>query len=252
MADRCGYESLPSRDLQVQADSAAPLKVFLVDGQEIVRTGVRAVLAQAKHVEIVGETGTTAAAIEDARRLKPDVMLLELQMPDGSGIDVCRHIRETSPGTQVLVLTHLADDESVVAVLRAGATGVLLKTVSGPDLIRAIDTVAKRQLIIDGAIAQRIMAHLCSLSVTACEKTQTELSAQEKRVMDLVVQGKTNKEIGVALGLSDKTVKNYLRHVYDKLQVTRRAEATSSFLQQARTACGVSAADPGCPLLPLP
>lgn len=139
-----------------------------------------------------------------------------------------------------------------MTALRAGATGFLLKTIIGPDLARSIETVADGQTILDGAVAQRIMTHLCSLSVSTCGKIQPELSAQEKRVMDLVAQGKTNKEVAAALGLSDKTVKNYLSHVYEKLQVTRRAQATSSFVQQTRETCGLSIADLGCPALPPP
>lgn len=241
-----------ARSASIKVRDTSMIRLLIVDAHEIARTGTRAVLNQTGRIRVVGEAATMAAAIEAGRRLTPDVALMELRLPDGSGIDACRHIREASPNTRLLVLTHGADDGSIVSALRAGATGFLLKTISGPDLARAIETVADGQVILDGAVAQRIMTHLCSLSVSTSGKIQPELSAQEKRVMDLVAQGKTNKEVAAALSLSDKTVKNYLSHVYEKLQVTRRAQATSSFLQQTRETCGLSIADLGCPALPPP
>ncbi|MDO9119632.1 MAG: response regulator transcription factor [Nitrospira sp.] len=239
-----------ARSVAIEARNISMIRLLIVDSHEIARTGTRAVLNQTERIRVVGEAATIAAAVEAGRRLTPEVALVELRLPDGSGIDACRRIREASPGTRLLVLTHGADDESIVSALRAGATGFLLKTISGSDLARAIETVADGQAILDGAVAQRVMTHLCSLSVSNCGKIQPELSAQEKRVMDLVAQGKTNKEVAAALGLSDKTVKNYLSNVYEKLQVNRRAQATSSFIQQTRETCGLSIADFGCPALP--
>ena len=241
-----------AHSVSIEARNTSMIRLLIVDGHEIARTGTRAVLNQTGRIRVIGEAASIAAAIEAGRRLTPDVALVELRLPDGSGIDACRRIREASPGTRLLVLTHGADDESIVSALRAGATGFLLKTISGPDLARAIETVANGQAILDGAVAQRVMTHLCSLSVSTCGKIQPELSAQEKRVMDLVAQGKTNKEVAAALGLSDKTVNNYLSNVYEKLQVTRRAQATSSFIQQTRETCGFGIADLGCPALPPP
>ena len=241
-----------ARSVLDQAERASGIRLLIVDAHEIARTGIRAVLNQTERIMVVGEATSVAEAIEAGHRLTPDVALVELRLPDGSGIDACRRIREASPNTRLLVLTHGADDESIVSALRAGATGFLLKTISGPDLARAVETVADGQTILDGAVAQRIMTHLCSLSVSTCGKIQPELSAQEKRVMDLVAQGKTNKEVAAALDLSDKTVKNYLSNVYEKLQVTRRAQATSSFVQQTRETCGLTIADLGCPALPPP
>lgn len=227
----------------------APIKVLIVDDHEVVRHGLRALLEQTAHIRTVGETTTVGAALEAVRRLAPDVVLMERRLPDGSGIDACRSLRAASPGTQVLILTDSADDESIVSALRAGAAGFLLKSVAGQDLARAIEAIAKGQSIFDRTVVQRLMAHLCSLSVSTCGKMQAGLSVQERRVMELVVQGKTNKEIAGALDLSEKTVKNYLSHVYDKLHVSRRAQATVSFLQQTRAAGGPSIADLGCPLL---
>lgn len=241
-----------ARSVSIEIRDTPMIRLLIVDSHEIARTGTRAVLNQTGRIRVVGEAATMAAAIEAGRRLTPDVALVELRLPDESGIDACRRMRDASPDTRLLVLTHSADDRSIVSALRAGATGFLLKTISGPDLARAIETVANGQAILDGAVAQRVMAHLCSLSVSTCGEILPELSAQEKRVMDLVAQGKTNKEVAAALGLSDKTVKNYLSHVYEKLQVTRRAQATSSFIQQTRETCGLSIADLGCPALPPP
>jgi DNA-binding NarL/FixJ family response regulator len=241
-----------ARSASIEARNTSMIRLLIVDSHEIARTGTRAVLHQTERLMVVGEAASIAEAIEAGHRLTPDVALVELHLQDGSGIDACRRIREASPGTRLLVLTHVTDDESIVSALRAGATGFLLKTISGPDLARAIETVANGQAILDGAVAQRVMTHLCSLSVSTCGKVQPDLSAQEKRVMDLVAQGKTNKEVAAALGLSDKTVKNYLSNIYEKLQVTRRAQATSSFVQQTRETCGLGIADLGCPALPPP
>lgn len=241
-----------TRSIPVQTQDASVVRVLIVDGHEIARTGTRAVLDQTEHLRVIGEAGTMADAVDQSRRLNPDVVLMELRLPDGSGVDACRHLRTSSPQTHVLVLTSSADDEAIVSALRAGATGFMLKTIAGQDLIRAIEAVAKGHSIFDRAVIQRIMTHFCSLSVSTSGKLHAHLSTQERRVMELVVQGKTNKEIAGALGLSDKTVKNYLSNVYEKLQVSRRAQATVSFLQQTRSTGGPSIVDLGCPLLPLP
>lgn len=245
-------KTVPPRGREIQSKRAKTITVLLVDHHEISRAGERAVLNQIDAMEVVGEAATIAEAVEAARRLKPNVAMVELRMPDGSAVEACRRIREVSSNTYLLVVTNRADDESIIAALRAGATGFVLKTIAGEDLVRTVETVAKGQSILDSTVTQRIMTHLCSLSVTTCGKPEGKLSAQEKRVMDLVIQGKTNKEIGCVLGLSDPTVKNYLNHIYRKLQVTRRAQATSSFIQQMRDTCDLSEADLTCPLFPPP
>jgi DNA-binding NarL/FixJ family response regulator len=227
----------------VQAKTATSIRLLIADGHEIARVGVRALLDQVKHIEIIGEASMMTAAVEEAHRLRPDVMLIELRLPDGKGVDVFHRIREVSPDTRLLVLTHSTDDGSIISALRSGAAGFLPKTVTGPELVRAIETVAAGQSILDPSVSSRVLAYILNQPVSTCEKMPGTLSTQEHRIMELVVQGKTNKEIAGTLGLSDKTVKNYLNSIYHKLQVTGRAHATSAFLQQTYMTYGLSMAN---------
>lgn len=204
-------------------------------------------LDQARHIEIIGEASTVTTAVEEARRLRPDVMLIELRFRDGRGIDVYRHIHEVSPNTRLLVLTYSTDDESIISALRSGVRGFVLKTVTMPALVQAVETVAAGQLLLDPSVASKLAAYIRNQPASLHENNQRALSAQEYRVMELVSQGKTNKEIASALRLSDKTIKNYLSHVYEKLQVTRRAHATKLFVERARMPTTVGPADFGCP-----
>lgn len=225
------------------------ITVLIVDAHEMVREGIRTMLERTPRIKSIGETASIAGAMEAIGRKAPDVVLLELSLPDGSGIDACRQIRASSPGTHVLVLTAMTDDASVMAIMRAGAAGVLLKTASGPDLARAIEAVGSGHAIFDGMVLHRMVSHLCGMSFSAHHDATGGLTTQERRVMALVVQGNTNKEIARALGLSDKTIKNYLSNVYTKLQVTRRSHAASAFLQRTRGAGNPNLADLHCPLL---
>ena len=225
-------DSITSCDRTVWTKTATPVRLLIVDSQEIARAGVRTMLAQAKHIEIIGEAGTATAAVEEARRLRPDVMLVELRSPDEREVDVCRRIHEVSPDTRVLVLTRSTDDRSIMSALHAGAGGYLLKTVAGPALVQAVETVAAGQSILDPAVSSRVTAHIRNQPVSMWEEMRETLSPQEHRIMEHVAQGKTNKETAGELGLSDKTVKNYLNSIYRKLQATGRAHATSIFLRQ--------------------
>ena len=202
-------------------------------------------LDQARHIKIIGEAGTVTRAVEGARRLRPDVMLIELQFPDGRGIDAFRRIHEVSSDTRLLVLTYRTDDTSILSALRFGGLGFVLKTVTRPALVQAVETVAAGQSMLDPGIASRLTAYIRNQPASIHEDPQGTLSTQEHRVMELVAQGKTNKEIAVTLGLSDKTVKNYLTHVYDKMQVTRRAQATKLFVERARTISTIHVANFG-------
>lgn len=225
------------------------IRVLIVDDQEVVRRGLTALLVQTAHIRAVGAAATVAAALDASSRLAPDVVLTECRLPDGSGIDICQALPALSPHTRVLFLTGSVDDESILAALRAGAAGFLLKSVHRQGLVLAIEAVAGGQVMFDRTIVSRLLAHLCSLSLPTCNRMHPQLSPQERRVMELVTQGKTNKEIACALGLSDKTVKNYLSHVYEKLKVSRRAEATASFLQPRQGQDSPSLPNLSCPLL---
>jgi DNA-binding NarL/FixJ family response regulator len=200
---------------------------MLVDDHEVLRLGLRTLFSEAGGFEVIAEAGTVSAAVDEGRRLKPDLVLMDVRLPDGSGVEACREIRTNSPNTRVLFLTSFGDDEAVLGTILAGADGFLLKEVSGDELIRAVRTVASGRSILDPNITQRVLAKV--KSVSSGEGKQESLAPQERRVLALVAEGKTNKEIAVALDLSEKTVGNYLGNIFQKLHVTRRSQAAVYF-----------------------
>ena len=204
---------------------ANPIRLLLVDDHEVLRIGLRTLFSEADGFHVVGEAGTLSSAVTEAARLKPDVVLMDVRLPDGNGVDACRAIRATRPETRVLFLTSFADDDVVLATILAGADGFLLKEVSRDHLIGAVKTVAGGQSILDPAVTQRVMARMKALTAQATESTSDPLSPQEEKVLALVAEGLTNKEIAVSLHLSEKTVGHYLENIFQKLQVTRRSQA---------------------------
>ena len=215
-----------------------PIRLLLVDDHEVVRLGLRTLFEEAGGFQVVDEAGTLSAAIAEAGRLTPDVVLMDVKLPDGSGVEACRAIRAAQPATRVLFLTSYADDDAVLATILAGADGFLLKDVSGDDLLRALRKVAGGQSILDGAVTQRVLARVKTLSNSEAEKKEDALSPQEQKVLALVAEGKTNKEIANALALSEKTVGNYLSNIFQKLQVTRRAQAAVYYTKRfPQTGC---------------
>jgi DNA-binding NarL/FixJ family response regulator len=206
--------------------------VLLVDDHEVVRVGLRTVLSQEPNLVVAGEAVTLAEAIRQTQKLKPDVILMDVRLPDGSGIDACREILAARPDSRVVFLTSYSDDDSVLAAVLAGARGYVLKEIDSKALIQALYTVASGQSILDPAVTARALGWVRSLREGKQLAGTERLSAQEARVLALVAEGKTNKEIGVALGLSDKTVKNYLANVFQKLRITRRAQAAAFFLKR--------------------
>ena len=204
------------------------IKLLLVDDHEVVRIGLRTLLGRNTRIQVVGEAGTAASALTEAVRLKPDVVLMDLRLPDESGVDACREIRAACVDTRVLFLTSYSDDDAVLSAAFGGASGYLLKEIGGEGLIRAVEAVASGHSILDPAVTQRVIDRMKS-QVKAADKDNT-LSPQERRVLALVPEGKTNKEIAAALELSDKTVKNYLSNIFQKLQVSRRAHAAAVFI----------------------
>jgi DNA-binding NarL/FixJ family response regulator len=154
---------------------------------------------------------------------------MDVRLPDGSGVEACREIRTGHPQTRVLFLTSYADDDAVLATIVAGAQGFLLKEVGSDELLRAVRAVANGQSILDPAVTQRVLTRVQTLSASSTEPNEEELSPQERRVLALVAEGKTNKEIAVSLNLSEKTVGNYLSNVFQKLNITRRSQAAVYF-----------------------
>ena len=209
---------------------AHPIRLLMVDDHEVLRLGLRTLFSEAGGFEVVGEAGTMAEAIFKARELDPDVILMDVRLPDGSGVEACREIRTQRPQTCILFLTSYADDAAVLATILAGAQGFLLKEVGSDELLRAVRTVAGGQSILDPAVTQRVLARVQTLSSsTSTEPKGEALSPQEHRVLALVAEGKTNKEIAVALNLSEKTVGNYLSNVFQKLNISRRSQAAVYF-----------------------
>jgi two-component system response regulator DevR len=210
----------------------ARIRVLIVDDSEMVRMGLRSLLGVEPSMEIVGEAANVATAIESAGRLKPDVTLLDIRLPDGSGTDACRQILRLSPDTRVLMVTSVIDDAIVDEAIRAGAHGYLLKEIDGRGLVNAIRDVAAGNSILDPAVTARVI----QLVKTAgpVRDLLSGLSAQEKRVLALIADGCTNKEVGLKMEISEKTVKNYLSTIFDKLHVTRRAEAAVIYAQEQK------------------
>jgi two-component system, NarL family, response regulator DevR len=213
------------------ATDTKPISVLLVDDHEVVRVGLRTLFEGHPRIRVVGEAGTVAAALEKCLALKPDLVLLDIRMPDGNGFDACQEIQKQCPDTRVLILTSFADDQIVLNALDAGADGYLLKEIDSDALSRAIEKVADGQSILDPAVTRRVLSCIRSGEPNSVPDRITLLSPQEKRVLALVAVGKTNKEIAVDLKLSDKTVKNYLSNAMDKLQVSRRSQAAAIFAQ---------------------
>ena len=214
--------------------NSVPIRLLLVDDHEVVRLGLRTLLRREPNVEVVGEAGTAVGAVEDCLRLNPDVVLMDVRLPDGTGIEACREIRSTCPATRVIFLTSFADEDAVFATIAAGADGYLLKEIDGAGLLRAIRSVAQGQSILDPAVTERVLAQLRPLTTQGEASQQVPLSRQEQRVLGLVADGRTNKEIASSLKLSDKTIKNYLGTIFQKLHVTRRSQAAAFFARQVR------------------
>lgn len=207
------------------------IRVLIVDDHEVVRIGLRTLLSRFPHIEVVGEAGTAAAAIAELQRTTPDVILLDVRLPDQSGYEVSRQIQKMDGEPRVLILTSFADDNTVFEAIAAGADGYLLKEIDAEGLVKAIEKVAAGQSILDPAVTGRVLGRVKNLAEPPSKIDI--LSTQERRVLALVAEGKTNKEIGVDLGLSDKTIKNYLSNVLDKLHLSRRSQAAAFFVRHS-------------------
>ena len=190
-------------------------------------------LSRHDDITVVGEAGTMKDAIVESCRLKPEVVLMDVRLSGGSGVDACRAIMDSCPSTHVLFLSSYEDEEAVLAAVFGGASGYLLKHVNAEGLIRAIHAVAGGQSILDPAITQPVLTRIRLQKEQASEPQRAILSAQQQRVLALIAEGKTNKEIGSSLELSDKTVKNYVRFIFQKMKVTRRGQAAALFIRDS-------------------
>ena len=201
-------------------------RVLIVDDHEVVREGLRALLRRQPELEVVGEADTVESAIAEARRTEPDVVIMDVRLPDGSGVEACREIRAERPETKVLMLTSYADEDAVFASIMAGANGYLLKQARTGVLIDAIGRAMRGESLLDPAGTQRVLERVRTGGSDKDDELSL-LSDQERKILDLIAEGKTNKEIAGDVYLSDKTVKNYVSSILSKLNLRRRSEAAA-------------------------
>ncbi|MEA2683081.1 MAG: hypothetical protein QOK05_1409 [Chloroflexota bacterium] len=200
---------------------------MLVDDHEVVRDGVKSLLEAAGGILVVAEAASVREAIANADRSFPDVIVMDVRLADGSGIEATREIRSRRPGTAVIMLTSFADDDALFASIMAGAAGYVLKQIRGDDLVRAIRAVGRGESLLDPAVTGSVLARLRKGKHMLDDEKLSRLSAQEERILGLVADGRTNREIGDEMHLAEKTVKNYMSSVLNKLEVARRAEAAA-------------------------
>ena len=203
------------------------LKIVLVDDHEVVREGLRALLNRRPGMRVVGEAGTVAEAVTVAARERPDIVVMDVRLPDGSGVEACREIRAEHPETRLIMLTSYADEEAVLASIMAGASAYLLKQTRGQQLADAVQAVARGESLLDPQVTQRVLEQVRTLASGAKAGKQSQLSETEQRILELIAEGKTNKEIAAEVYLSDKTVKNYVSNILSKLHLHRRSEAAA-------------------------
>ncbi|MGW5349759.1 response regulator [Streptomyces sp. NPDC004031] len=205
----------------------SPIRVFLLDDHEVVRRGLHDLLDAEPDIEVVGEAGDADHALARGPALRPDVAVLDVRLPDGDGITVCRELRSSVPGLACLLLTSFDDDDALLDAIMAGAAGYVLKQIKGADLVDAVRTVATGQSLLDPATTARLMSTLRGdrAPAAAAEQPLDELSPREREILDLVGEGLTNRQIGERLYLSEKTVKNNVSRLLAKLGVERRVQA---------------------------
>ncbi len=208
------------------------IRVFLLDDHEVVRRGLRDLLEQDGDIEVVGESGLAKEATRRIPALKPHVAVLDGRLPDGSGIDVCREIRSGHPEIAVLILTSYDNDEALFSAIMAGAAGYALKQIRGNDLVESVRKVAAGQSILDPAVTQQVLDKLRRGPEE--DEALAPLTTQERRVLELIGEGMTNRQIGEAMSLAEKTVKNYVSSVFVKLGLARRTQAAVFAAQHRR------------------
>jgi DNA-binding NarL/FixJ family response regulator len=211
----------------VQPSAERPLRLLVVDDHEVVRQGLVSLLDRPAGFEVVAQAGSVAEAIALAARHEPDLVIMDVRLPDGSGIEACREIRAARPDTRVVMLTSYPDEEAVLSAIIAGASGYLLKQIRGRDLLTALEAVARGESLLDSAVTEKVLERVRRVASGEANDELGELTAQERKILLLVAEGKTNKEIAGEIFLSDKTVKNYVSSILGKLNLERRAQAAA-------------------------
>jgi len=213
---------------------AVPLRLLVVDDHEVVREGLVSLLDRRAGFQVVAQAGSVAEALAEARRHRPDLVVMDVRLPDGSGIEACREIRSEMPSTRVVMLTSYPDEEAVLSAIVAGASGYLLKQVLARDLVAALEAVGRGESLLDPAVTEKVLERVRRIATSAYTDELAQLTAQEQKILLLVAEGKTNKEIAAEVYLSDKTVKNYVSSILSKLNLERRAQA-AAFVAKHRT-----------------
>ncbi len=211
--------------VSTQAEGPGKIGVFLLDDHEVVRRGVRDVLEIEPDIVVIGEAGTAASALARIPALRPDVAVLDVRLPDGDGVTVCREIRSRMPEVACLMLTSFTDDDALFDAIMAGAAGYVLKQIRGTDLVGAVRTVASGQSMLDPRAASQVMERLRSNARQP--DPLAGLSGQERRILELIGEGLTNRQIGERMFLAEKTVKNYVSSLFAKLGMQRRTQAAA-------------------------
>ncbi len=204
-----------------------PLRLLVVDDHEVVREGLVALLSRRDEFQVVAEAGTVAESLAAARRFEPDLVIMDVRLPDGSGIEACREIRSEFPAMRIVMLTSYPDEEAVLSAILAGASGYLLKQIRGRDLVTALEAVGRGDSLLDPAVTERVLERVRRIANGDERDELSDLTAQERKILKLVAEGKTNKEIAAEVFLSDKTVKNYVSSILSKLNLQRRAQAAA-------------------------
>jgi DNA-binding NarL/FixJ family response regulator len=210
-----------------EAQRSQPLRLVIVDDHEVVRQGLVALLDRRGEFQVVAEAGNVAEAVDAARRFQPEIVIMDVRLPDGSGIEACREIRAELPGTRVVILTSYPDEEAVMSAIIAGASGYLLKQIRARDLVAAIAAVGRGESLLDPAVTEKVLERIRRIASGSYTDELAQLTKQEQKILLLVAEGKTNKEIAAEVFLSDKTVKNYVSSILSKLNLERRAQAAA-------------------------
>ncbi len=217
----------PGRRRMTDQIDARPLRLLVVDDHEVVRQGLVSLLERREHFQVVAEAGTAAEAVEMARKFEPDLVVMDVRLPDGSGIEACREIRAEFPATRVVILTSYPDEEAVLSAIIAGASGYLLKQIRSRDLVSALESVGRGESLLDPAVTEKVLDRVRRIATGTYTDEMAQLTQQEQKILLLVAEGKTNKEIASEVFLSDKTVKNYVSSILSKLNLERRAQAAA-------------------------
>jgi DNA-binding NarL/FixJ family response regulator len=221
----CSYRADEAMPIAGDTQPARKISVFLLDDHEIVRRGVRELLEAEPDIEVIGEAGTAASALVRIPALKPDVAVLDVRLPDGDGVTVCREIRSMMPDLACLMLTSFGDDEALFDAIMAGASGYVLKQIRGTDLVGAVRTIASGESLLDPEAARKVMQRMRDQASRS--DPLAGLTGQERKILELIGEGLTNRQIGARMYLAEKTVKNYVSALFAKLGMERRTQAAA-------------------------